>query len=155
MQHACVRFVLDKIHFHIVFVQLGISSSDVTAIPMICCRWSQQYIPYAVYLPDNCLHIVSPLVPEMWSSLLVEHPDRNLVEYLLQGLRGGFHVGCCASVQELQSASNNMPSALRHPEVIDKYLRDELNSGRLVEVPHPESNVVHISRFGASREDGA
>lgn len=28
-----------------------------------------------------------------------------------------------------------MPSAILHPEVIDKYLRDELDCERLVEVP--------------------
>ena len=120
--------------------QLGISSSGITDDLLSL----ESAAPYAVHLPDNCLRIVSPLVPDVWSSLLVEHPDRQFVEYLLRGLRGGFHVGCCASVQELQSAYNNMPSASRLPEVIDRYLRDKLDSGRLVEVPHPESNVVHV-----------
>jgi hypothetical protein len=42
-----------------------------------------------------------------------------------------------------------MLSAILHPEVIDKYLLDELESNRAVEVPLLESSGIRISRFGA------
>ena len=106
-------------------------------------------VPYEVILPDECLHIVSPLNPDVWSLFLIKHPDRRFVDYLIRGLCGGFRVGCRASARDLQSASSNMSSAIHHPEVIDKYLREELECNRLVEVPHSESSIVHISRFGA------
>lgn len=58
---------------------------------MICYHWSQQYRMQFI-CPDNCLRIVTPLVPEVWNTLLIKHPDREFVEYLMRGLRGGFHV---------------------------------------------------------------
>ena len=106
-------------------------------------------VPDNVVLPDDCLRISSPLNPDMWDLLLAEHPDRQFVEYIIRGIRGGFRIGCHASVQKLQSVSSNMPSANSHPEVIDNYLRDELECNRLVEVPPSEASVIHISRFGA------
>ena len=106
-------------------------------------------VPYKVALPDECIHIGTPLNPDVWSLFLTKHPDRQLVDYLIRGLRNGFRIGCNASAQCLQSASTNMPSADLHPEVIDKYLQDELECNRLVEVPYSNASLVHISRFGA------
>ena len=106
-------------------------------------------MPYKVALPDECIHIATPLNPDVWSLLLTKHPDRQLVDYLIRGLRNGFRIGCNASAQCLQSASTNMPSADLHPEVINKYLQDELECNRLVEVRYSNASLVHISRFGA------
>ena len=147
MQHACVLVVLYYGICIILFVAVGnivfgryCYTDDLLSL--------EAAVPYEVNLPDECLHIVSPLNPDVWSLLLTKHPDRQFVNYLIRGLRGGFHVGCHASAQDLQSALTNMPCAIRHPEVIDKYLQDELECNRLVEVTPSESSVVHISRFG-------
>ena len=105
-------------------------------------------MPYEVNLPDECLCIVSLLNPDMRSLRLTKHPDRQVVDYLVQGIHCGFHIGCHASAQELQSASANMPSTILHPEVIDKYLQDELECNQLVEVPYLRSSPIHVSRFG-------
>ena len=90
---------------------------------------------YVVNLPDKCRCIVSPLKPAMWEVLLTEHPDRQFVDYLTQGLREGFHIGCCASQQNLQLVSTNILSAMLYPEVIQKYLQEEVESKRVMEIP--------------------
>ena len=48
-----------------------------------------------------------------------------------------------------------MLSAIRHPDVIDKYLRDELEANRLVEVIGVGINEIHISSFEASGREMA
>ena len=106
-------------------------------------------ISYEANLPDKCRHIVSPLKAAVWELLLNKHPDRQFVDYLIRGLHGGFRIGCSASAQELQSVSTNMPSATLHPEVIDKYLQDEVENNRVVEVPDLVACGIHVSRFGA------
>ena len=106
-------------------------------------------MPYKVTLPDECIHIVAPLNLDVWSLLLTKYPDRQLVDYLIWGLHNGFRIGCNASAQCLQSSFTNMPSADLHPEVIDRYIQDELECNRLVEVPYSNASLVHISRFGA------
>ena len=83
---------------------------------------------YGINLPDECRRIVSPLKPAMWEVLLAEYPDRRFVDHLMRGLREGFRIGCYASRQNLQSVSTNMSSAMLHPEVIQKYLQDEVES---------------------------
>lgn len=99
----------------------------------------------AIGLPSECSVITSPLKPDVWESYLSTHPDRQFVEYLVDGIRRGFRVGCCASVAVLRSATRNMPAADLHPTVIENYLSDELSSNRLVKAP---SALVHVSKFG-------
>ena len=104
---------------------------------------------YAVNLPDECRRIVSPLKPAMWEVFLTEHPDRRFVDYLTRDLREGFRIGCCASRHTLRSVLTNMSSAMLHPEVIQKYLQDEVEAKRVMEVPLSMCGEIHISRFGA------
>ena len=60
---------------------------------------------------------------------LISHPDRSKVDYLITGLREGFHIGFHADNVKLNSATVNCPSANEHPEVIDKYVSDEIIAG--------------------------
>ena len=114
-------------------------------------------VPYEVPLPSVCGFTSTPLNHAMWSLLLSEHPDRQFVGFIVRGLRCGFRVGCRSSGPELRSATSNMFSAILHPEVINKYLREELDANRVVEVPCAGAGAIHISRFGAipSQGDGA
>ena len=105
-----------------------------------------------VNLPEECRHIVSPLKPAIWEALLLEHPDRRFVDHLMRGLSDGFRIGCRASLRNLQSVSTNMPSAILHSEVIQKYLRDEVENKRVIEMPLSMSDEIHVSRFGAIRK---
>ena len=108
----------------------------------------QAALPSAVALSPDCTAVTSPLKPRIWESYLSTHPDRQFVQWLVDGIQEGFHVGCCANLDVLRSATRNMPAADLHPVVIEKYLSDELAGSRLVEIPTTLSNKVHVSKFG-------
>ena len=77
------------------------------------------------------------------------HPDREFVHYILQGLTHGFHIGFDREVK-CRSAKNNMRSALENPYPVDKYLAKELQAGRIVGPLDPNQLVgAQVSRFGA------
>ena len=95
-----------------------------------------------------CGYVSSPLNHAMWSLLLSEHPDRQFVGYVVRRLRRGFRVGCLSSAPKLRLASSIMLSAIRHPDVIEKYLHDELEANWLVEVIGVGIDAIHIPRFG-------
>ena len=81
-------------------------------------------------------------------SRLSGHPDQQFVQYVLQGIAQGFRIGFDPRCQ-LQPAKRNMRSATKHPEVIEKYLREELQSGGLLGPFSPtEFPQVYINRFG-------
>ena len=88
------------------------------------CRSSQ-------VVPAELQQIRTPLLWEEWVSRLSRHPDYQFAQYVLQGiaqeLRIGFNPRC-----QLQPAKHNMSSATEHPEVIEKYLVEELQSGGLL-----------------------
>ena len=67
--------------------------------------------------------------------------------WVLDGLQFGFKVGF--STGALQSAKENMPSAVAHPEVVDKYLLKELNRGSIAG-PFLWEPIrdLHVNRFG-------
>ena len=109
----------------------------------------EEAVSYEALLPGVCGFVSTPLNHAMWSLLMSEHPDRQFVGYIIRGLRNGFRIGCRSSAPELRSASSNMFSAVLHPEVINKYLREEVEANRLVEVPCAGIDTIHISRFGA------
>lgn len=43
-------------------------------------------------LPAQALKITTPLVAFEWEALLANHPDRQLVSYLLTGITEGFRI---------------------------------------------------------------
>ena len=99
----------------------------------------------AVILPSECSVITSPPKPDVWESYLAGHPDKQFVEYLVDGIRCGFRVGCCTNGVVLRSATRNMLAADLHPTVIENYLSNELSCSRLVEAP---SALVYVSKLG-------
>ena len=103
--------------------------------------------PSLVQLPAECSRIVSPLRAEVWEKHLQDHPDRDFVGYLLDGIRNGFWIGCHNSMG-LRSSASNMLGAERHPKVVQEYLQNELQAGRIVPVPPRWCANVHLSRFG-------
>jgi hypothetical protein len=109
-------------------------------------------VPYEMNLPSECRHIVSPLKPAMCELLLSEHPDRQFVDYLIRGLHGGFRIGCRVTARDLQSVSVNMPSAILHPEVIDKSRVFHVHSarGHLVRQEIARSFPIQLNRLAGS-----
>lgn len=69
----------------------------------------------------------------------------------LNGLRYHFRIGYSYTGFQLKSARKNMQSAPEHPEVVDLYLAEELESKRLIG-PFLQTTIpaAHISRFGVT-----
>ncbi len=63
---------------------------------------------------------------EVWNQELASHPDRVLVETILQGIKEGFRVGFDPGRAALKEKDGNMASVSERTGVISKYLEDEL-----------------------------
>ena len=83
-----------------------------------------------------------------WRQALQNHPDKQFVRYILEGLAGGFHIGMNPN-QQCISARDNMRSAKENPQPVNDYLATELAAGRIVGPfePHELPNG-QVSRFG-------
>ena len=106
------------------------------------------------YLPD--ISSVTPINVDNLALQLCSHPDRNQVDYVLNGLRQGFRLGFHPEAVTLKSAKANCPSALDHHTVIDEYLAKEVALGRVVgPFTQPVLDNLQISRFGViPKKDG-
>ena len=92
--------------------------------------------------------IVIPLQVSERENLLLTHPDRQFVDYLLDGMKNGFRIGFDYSSKTV-GAKRNMKSAHQHPEVVQKYIDNEVRLGQVRGPLKPEEAAgVHISRFG-------
>ena len=84
-----------------------------------------------------------------WEEALVRHPDREFVEYLLQGIQEGFCIGFNYQEHVCKPAAGNMKSASEKPGVVDEYLANEREAGRLLgPLAQKETEGVQISPFG-------
>ena len=95
------------------------------------------------------MQITTPLRSALWEKELEDHPDQVFASYVVKGIKQGFRVGYDHS-KPLVSCSNNLVSALQHPDVVSNYLEQELLLDRMV-VVHPEEVPYihcHISPFG-------
>ena len=92
--------------------------------------------------------ISTPLKEGSWQVALKHHPDRHYVEYLIQGIQGGFRLGFDHK-SRCKAASRNMQSAYEHPSIIDEYITKECALGRVLGPFSPEKiPVLQLSRFG-------
>ena len=86
---------------------------------------------------------------------LTSHPGRRKVDYVLNGLRIGSHLGFQPHLCKLKSAASNCPSANEHPAVIDEYLKKEVSLGRIFGPRQaPPLQNLHVSRFGLIPKKG-
>ena len=90
----------------------------------------------------------TPLNLPAWAEHLRQHPDWAFVQYL-QGISHGFRIGYDWAAPRL-SASRNMASADEHPAVIQAYIDEECELGRIMGPFRPGDlqPEVHISRSG-------
>ena len=93
--------------------------------------------------------IVTPLNLSAWEQFLSPLPDREFVHYLLYGIKHGFRIGYKWSTDR-KEAKHNMPSALKHPDIIEKNISLETSMGRLAGPFNQEdlNPPVHVSRMG-------
>ena len=103
---------------------------------------------YATYVP-TILQLLMWLTKLYIAQNATSHPNQKLVQLFLNGLVQGFRIGFNNSINSLCSARKNLQGATFHPEVVDKYIEDEVALNR-VYGPYPKSICpsVHISRFG-------
>ena len=93
--------------------------------------------------------VATPLQASVWEVLLQDHPDKAFTHYICKGIQEGFRIGFQRS-NPLRSATANMPSAAAHPEVVSRYIDNELVLGRMLG-PFPSDWAppgLQISRFG-------
>ena len=94
--------------------------------------------------------IHSPLTDKLheWNVLLQPHPDRELCNFILNGLEKGFRIGFNHSHRR-RSSSHNLLSCLEHPDVVQEYIDKECARGRVLG-PFPRSSMphLHVSPFG-------
>ena len=105
-------------------------------------------------LPETCNAITTPLVHRNWAAALQEHPDREFVSYILEGISQGFKLGVDYANNSFKSAKANMRSALTNPGPVNEYLTKELEANRVVPVPSEQAKGVHVSRFGVIPKSG-
>ena len=80
--------------------------------------------------------------------MLHGHPNRDPVHLFLIGISQGFRIGYNYRTATCKPAKQNLPRAISHPEVVDKYLQIEVNLGRVVDpLPLDSLPATHISRL--------
>ena len=104
-------------------------------------------------LPLLASSITSPLILDNWRQALCNHPDKQFVQYILQGLANGFHIGmalghCCIS------SHDNMRSAKMNSQLVDDYLATELAAGRIVGPFEPHDlPTAQVKQIWSNPED--
>ena len=90
----------------------------------------------------------TPLIINNWSQALRNHPDKQFVDYIVNGLAQGFHIGV-DPIHRCTSCEDNMRSAYEHPQPVEDYLATELAAGRIAGPfdPHELQEVI-VSHFG-------
>ena len=78
------------------------------------------------------------------------HPDKDFVAWLEQGLGQGFWIGFdYESVIVGSKATKNMHSAVTHSQPTDKYVQEELAAGRMIRLAESKADTaIHFSCFG-------
>ena len=138
----------------VIFVCLSVYSGGVwegnLTLPgaAIYRHWCLSYFlfPPLVRLPP--VSAVTPLQAERFAWELRLHPNRQKVNFVLEGLRHGFHLGFSPS-QKLKSAKKNKPSAAQHPSVVDQYLALEVSLGRVAgPFSAPPTRIFMLAALG-------
>jgi len=81
-------------------------------------------------LPEAAV-VTTPLHPHNWLELLSAFPDKDLIEFFINGLLHGFKIGFNNPLSQLFSARKNPLGALQHPQVMDDYLKAEIAEHRV------------------------
>ena len=100
-------------------------------------------------VPSTASSMHTPLCAPPWSMMLRSYPDKQLVQFVLEGISKGFRIGFVKPASSLCSARSNLSNALEHPDVVTEYLYTDMLLGH-VAGPFPPRAVphVHVSRFG-------
>ena len=75
--------------------------------------------------------ISTPLRPMAWQQALAQHPHREWVALLLEGMQNRFRIGLNPTTV-CRSSTRNHPSADKHPVVVSEYLREQVAVGYML-----------------------
>ena len=99
--------------------------------------------------------VVTPLRWRAWEEELLEHPDREWVEFLLRGVRDGFRLGHDQSDVRLERRSGTMYEATQHSTIIREYLEKEVREKRVwILGESPQVSGIQLSPFGVIPKKG-
>ena len=104
-------------------------------------------IPMSPAMNTQLARISTPLNVKTWGRYLQKHSDRDYARYILQGLQHGFSIGLDPSMS-FMSAKRNIPSANENPEVVDKYILEEVDRVNILGPLSSQSTGYHINRIG-------
>ena len=100
-------------------------------------------IPTAANLQAPFSSFTTPI--HEWEPILRSHPDKLFAQFLERGLTHGFRIGFDRS-KPLKPAKQNLSSIRDNPSAVERYINDEVASGKLQ--PVPRSKAAHISPIG-------
>ena len=96
--------------------------------------------------------VSTPLNLPGWELMLENHPDKQYVDFILNGIRDGFRLGFQRESDKdlvISLARKNMKSADENPQVVRDYLEAELRRGTMLgPLSREEVPEVHLNRFG-------
>ena len=96
-------------------------------------------------LGEKARVIRTPLKLDVWQSELRGLAGDWFAHYVCSGIEHGFRIGFHGM---LRSCDRNMVSTREHPEVVESYLTEERQQGRLVSRREADKLGVHCSPFG-------
>ena len=104
-------------------------------------------------LPSCSCSTSSPLSLQSWRYYLAKHHDQTFADYLYHGILTGFRIGFNYS-SPLLPAHRNMSSVHNNSTVVDNYIKEELQEGRLVTIPNNSLASIQLSPFGVIPKRG-
>ena len=108
-------------------------------------------------LGEKARVIRTPLKLDVWQSELSGLADDWFAHYVCSGIEHGFRIGFHGMQAGLRSCDRNMVSTREHPEVVESYLTEERQQGRLVSVSsrrEADKLGMHCSPFGVIPKKG-
>ena len=82
---------------------------------------------YTVPLTASIVH--APLCAPPRHSMLGSHPDKHLVQFMLNVICSGFRIGFTKPLSSLKAATSNLEGAREHPDLVTDYLSTEVSLG--------------------------
>ena len=128
------------------------SSTSVVMAPILARQFAKLQAPPfqsspTTGVPPSLLQkpVVSPLRWAQWDQALQHHPSTTFVQYLLKGIKEGFHIGL-HSTPPSHPPARNTPSAQENQAVIDAYLQGQVEKGYMAgPFPPEESTAIRTS----------
>ena len=99
---------------------------------------------------DYLCKIVTPLHLQAWQEALASNPDQAFAAHIYREIHWGFKIGCATELADFRPRKGNLVSALEHPEVVDKYLHEEMQANQIIRVSPSEDTIAlgfHCSPF--------